>query len=65
MAQEAGLDLAGITIEDVPHSHAAAARAVALVLEGKVQALMKGSLHTDELMGAVVASQGGLRTSGA
>ena len=62
VAQEAGLDLAGITIEDVAHSHAAAARAVALVLEGKVQALMKGSLHTDELMGAVVASQGGLRT---
>ena len=62
VAQEAGLDLAGIAIEDVPHSHAAAARAVALVLEGRVQALMKGSLHTDELMAAVVASQGGLRT---
>ena len=62
VAQEAGLDLADIAIEDVPHSHAAAARAVALVLEGRVQALMKGSLHTDELMAAVVASQGGLRT---
>ena len=62
VAQEAGLDLAGITIEDVPHSHAAAARAVALVLEGKVQALMKGSLHTDELMAVVVARESGLRT---
>lgn len=62
VAQEHGFDLTGIAIEDVPHSHAAAARAVELVLEGKVQALMKGSLHTDELMSAVVASQGGLRT---
>ena len=61
-AQEAHLDISGLDIEDVPHSHAAAARAVELVLEGKVQALMKGSLHTDELMGAVVASSGGLRT---
>ena len=61
-AQEAHLDISGIDIEDAPHSHAAAARAVELVLEGKVQALMKGSLHTDELMGAVVASSGGLRT---
>ncbi|WP_367066521.1 bifunctional enoyl-CoA hydratase/phosphate acetyltransferase [Oryzisolibacter sp. LB2S] len=62
VAEQAGLDLSGVTIEDVPHSHAAAARAVAMVLEGRVQALMKGSLHTDELMAAVVASQGGLRT---
>lgn len=62
VAQQAGLDLTGIAIEDVPHSHAAAARAVALVQEGQVQALMKGSLHTDELMAAVVATQGGLRT---
>lgn len=61
-AQEAQLDIDGIPIEDVPHSHAAAARAVELVLEGRVDALMKGSLHTDELMGAVVASPGGLRT---
>ena len=62
VAEQAGLDLTGIAIEDVPHSHAAAARAVAMVLEGQVQALMKGSLHTDELMAAVVASQDGLRT---
>ena len=41
VAQQAGLDLGGIAIEDVPHSHAAAARAVAMVQEGQVQALMK------------------------
>ena len=62
VAQDNQLDISGLTIEDVPHSHAAAARAVELVLAGQAQALMKGSLHTDELMGAVVASQGGLRT---
>ncbi|KAF1045441.1 MAG: Phosphate acetyltransferase [Xylophilus sp.] len=62
VAAEAGLDLAGIAIEDVPHSHAAAARAVALVHAGAAEALMKGSLHTDELMAAVVAREGGLRT---
>ncbi len=61
-ARDNQLDISGIAIEDAPHSHAAAARAVALVLEGQVQALMKGSLHTDELMSAVIASQGGLRT---
>ncbi|MDD2712554.1 MAG: bifunctional enoyl-CoA hydratase/phosphate acetyltransferase, partial [Simplicispira sp.] len=62
VAQEAGLDIAGLDIEDVPHSHAAAARAVELVHRGQVQALMKGSLHTDELMAAVVAKETGLRT---
>ena len=62
VAQAHGFDLTGIVIEDVPHSHAAAMRAVELVHQGTVQALMKGSLHTDELMAAVVASQGGLRT---
>ena len=61
-AQEAGIDLSGVDIVDVPHSHAAAARSVALAREGKVEALMKGSLHTDELMMAVVSSAGGLRT---
>ena len=61
-AQEHQLDISGIPIEDAPHSHATAARAVQVVLEGKVQALMKGSLHTDELMVAVIASQGGQRT---
>lgn len=62
VAQQAGLDLSGVTIEDVPHSHAAADRAVQLVTGGHVHALMKGSLHTDELMTAVVASHSGLRT---
>ena len=49
-------------IVDAPHSHAAAARAVALIREGKGELLMKGSLHTDELMRAVTASATGLRT---
>ena len=62
IAAEAGLDLSAVAIEDVPHSHAAAARAAALAREGKVEALMKGSLHTDELMAAVVAHESGLRT---
>ena len=62
VAAEAGLDLAGHVIEDTPHSHASAERAVALVHEGRARLLMKGSLHTDELMGAVVAREGGLRT---
>lgn len=61
-AEAAGIDLAGAEIEDVPHSHAAAERAVALAREGRVGALLKGSLHTDELMAAVVARDGGLRT---
>src|SRR5690606_6201933 len=61
-AGEAGIDLSGLEIEDVPHSHAAAARSAELAREGKVEALMKGSLHTDELMMAVVSSAGGLRT---
>ena len=62
VAGEAGVDLAKWTIDDVPHSHAAAARAVALAASGRAGALMKGSLHTDELMGAVVAAGSGLRT---
>lgn len=49
-------------IVDVPHSHAAAARSVALVLSGEAEALMKGSLHTDELMAEVVDATTGLRT---
>ncbi|WP_202840948.1 bifunctional enoyl-CoA hydratase/phosphate acetyltransferase [Luteimonas saliphila] len=61
-AAEAGVDLAGLEIEDAPHSHAAATRAAELAREGKVEALMKGSLHTDELMGAVVSPASGLRT---
>ncbi|MBS0431850.1 MAG: bifunctional enoyl-CoA hydratase/phosphate acetyltransferase [Proteobacteria bacterium] len=62
VAAEAGLDLSAVEIEDVPHSHAAAARGAELARDGKVEALMKGSLHTDELMAAVVAHDSGLRT---
>src|SRR5690606_6452851 len=62
VAREAGLDLAGITIADVPHSHAAAARAAVLAAAGEVQALTKGSLHTAELMAAVVQAGAGLQT---
>jgi phosphotransacetylase len=61
-AAAAGLSLDGVEIVDAPHSHAAADRAVALVRAGEVEALMKGSLHTDELMGAVVRESDGLRT---
>jgi phosphate acetyltransferase len=58
----AGVAIAGFALVDAPHSHAAAAAAVQLVREGKAEALMKGSLHTDELMGAVVSRESGLRT---
>jgi phosphate acetyltransferase len=63
VAEAHGLDLAGIEIVDVPHSHAAAARAVELVREGRGEMLMKGSLHTDELMQEVTSSATGLRTA--
>jgi phosphotransacetylase len=56
------LNLGGTEIVDAPHSHAAAAKAVQLVREGRAELLMKGSLHTDELLGAVVARETGLRT---
>jgi phosphotransacetylase len=62
VAAAAGLDLGGVRVEDAPHSHAAAARAVELVRAGEAELLMKGSLHTDELLGAVVARETGLRT---
>lgn len=62
VAEEQGLDLRGFRIVDVPHSHAAAEAAVALCRDGGVEALMKGSLHTDELMSAVISRTGGLRT---
>jgi phosphotransacetylase len=61
-AEEADRDLGAFEIVDAPHSHAAAERAVALVREGRAEALMKGSLHTDELMEAVVDRNAGLRT---
>jgi phosphate acetyltransferase len=62
IAKAAGIDLADAQIVDVEESRAAAARAVALVREGKAELLMKGSLHTDELLGAVVARETGLRS---
>jgi len=62
-ARKAGVDIAAYPIVDAPHSHAAAEKAVELVLNGQAEALMKGSLHTDELMAAVVRRDGGLRTS--
>ena len=62
-AASANIDLGKLTIVDVPHSHAAATKAVDLIREGKAEILMKGSLHTDELMSAVVSREGGLRTS--
>ena len=63
IAKEFGIDLGNLPIIDAPYSQASAAMAVQLVREGKAQALMKGSLHTDELMAAVVARDGGLRTA--
>jgi phosphate acetyltransferase len=62
VAASSGIDLAGVQIVDAPHSNASAEAAVALVREGKAEALMKGSLHTDELMAAVVKRDIGLRT---
>lgn len=62
-ARKFGIALGDTRIVDAEHSHAAAERAVQLVREGCAEALMKGSLHTDELMGAVVRRDTGLRTS--
>lgn len=61
-ARSADLDLTGIAIVPVAHSHEAAAVAVRLAHEGKVEAIMKGSLHTDELIAAVMAPDSGLHT---
>ena len=63
VAEEFGIDLHGIRIVNAAHSHDSAALAVSLVRTGDAEALMKGSLHTDELMGEVVARANGLRTS--
>ena len=57
------LNVSSFEIVDTPHSHASADTGVLLVREGRAECLMKGSLHTDELMGAVVAREGGLRTA--
>jgi len=62
VAKAAKIDIRNLQIVDVPHSNAAAAKAVELVRTGQAGLLMKGSLHTDELMSAIVARDGGLRT---
>jgi phosphate acetyltransferase len=62
-AQSAGVDLTGVETVESAHSHDSAAKAVALCAAGKAEALMKGSLHTDEVMGAAVAKDAGLRTA--
>jgi phosphate acetyltransferase len=63
VAREHHLDISRIEIVDVPHSDAAAAKAVQLIHESKGELLMKGSLHTDELMREVTSSKTGLRTA--
>lgn len=62
IAAKESLDLTGIAVIGTEHSHASAEAAVALVREGRAAALMKGSLHTDELLGAALAKEAGLRT---
>lgn len=61
-AKESDLSLDGVKIVDVPHSHAAAEKAVALARSGEVKMLMKGKIHTDELLAPVIDKQTGLRT---
>ena len=63
VADAEGAPIAGYELVDTEHSHAAAQRAVELARAGQVEALMKGSLHTDELMSAIVPSASGLRTA--
>ncbi len=62
VAAEADLSLDGVRIIDAPHSHASAARAVLAVHEGDAELLMKGSLHSDELLSEVASGSRGLRT---
>jgi phosphate acetyltransferase len=63
IAKQHGVELGDTPIVDAPHSEASATSAVEIVREGRAEALMKGSLHTDELMGAVVRRDTGLRTA--
>jgi phosphate acetyltransferase len=63
VAEHAGLDISAMEVVSSEHSNDSAAKAVELVSIGRVEALMKGSLHTDELMGAVVSRQAGIRTA--
>jgi phosphate acetyltransferase len=62
ISQAAGIDLGECEIVDAPNSQASATTAVDLIRQGRAEVLMKGSLHTDELLAAVVARDGGLRT---
>jgi phosphotransacetylase len=62
IAKASGVDLSKFQIVDTPHSSASASKAVELIRSGSAQVLMKGSLHTDELMSAIVARDTGLRT---
>jgi phosphate acetyltransferase len=62
VARTLSLNLADAEIVDAPHSHAAAEKAVELVRTGKAELLMKGSLHTDELLAEVVKRETGIRT---
>ncbi len=62
VAKQHGIELGKTRVIDAAHSHAAAAKAVELVRRGEAELLMKGSLHTDELLAAVVARETGLRT---
>jgi phosphate acetyltransferase len=57
------IDISNMKLVDALHSHESAAKAVELARKGEAEALMKGSLHTDELMGAAVARESGIRTS--
>jgi phosphate acetyltransferase len=63
VAKQHGINIEGVEIVDAPHSDAAAAKAVELIHESKGELLMKGSLHTDELMREVTSSKTGLRTA--
>ena len=63
IAAREGLDISSFELISSAHSHDSAAKAVELVRCGRAEALMKGSLHTDELMGAVVARETGIRTA--
>ncbi|WP_245398702.1 bifunctional enoyl-CoA hydratase/phosphate acetyltransferase [Oceaniglobus trochenteri] len=61
-AAEAGIDIAAFEIVEAEHSHEAARKAAQMAAAGRVAAIMKGAIHTDELLGAVVRSDAGLRT---
>jgi phosphate acetyltransferase len=61
-AREVGIDISDWQVIDAPHSHAAAEIAAGLAVSGQARAIMKGSLHTDELLGPIIAHGSGLRT---